>query len=131
MRFTSLLRKSCNYESLTWHASTTVQGVRFATRRVSLGQRIELTRKARELSLKYEFLTAGESSDQVEASLSDLLVKRLYLEWGLAELSGLTIDGERATVNILIEKGPDALSNEIIDRIKADLELSEEERKNS
>lgn len=131
MKFISLSRKSVHYESLTWHKSATVEGVRFATRRVSLAQRIELTRKARELSLKYEFLNAGEPSDEVEASLSDLLVRRLYLEWGLADLSGLKIDREQATVDTLIEKGPDELSNEIIDRIKADLELSEEERKNS
>ncbi len=131
MRFISRLHKCPNYESLTWHKSATVDGVRFATRRVSLGQRIELTRNVRELSLKYEFLKAGEPSDQVEASLSDLLVRKLYLDWGLAELSGLRIDGEPATVEKLIEKGPDTLSSEIVDRIKADFELSEEERKNS
>jgi hypothetical protein len=131
MRFTSLLRESFNYQSLIWHESAAVKGVRFATRRVSLAQRIELTQKARELSLKYEFLKAGEPSDQVEASLADLLVRRLYLEWGLVELTGLTIDGQQPTADALIEKGPEALGEEVIDTIRAELELSGEERKNS
>jgi hypothetical protein len=131
MRFTSLLRKTANYQSVIWHESTAVKGVQFATRRVSLAQRIELTHKARELSLKYEFMKAGEPSDQVEASLADLLVRRLYLEWGLVELRGLTIDGQRSTSEALIEKGPEPLSDEIINTIRAELELSEEEIKNS
>jgi hypothetical protein len=130
MRFTSLLRKPSNYQSLIWHESAALNGVRFATRRVSLAQRIELTQKARELSLKYEFMKAGEPSDQVEASLADLLVRRLYLEWGLVQLRGLTIDGQQPTAEALIEKGPEALSDEIISAIRAELELSEEERKN-
>ena len=130
MRFTSLLHKRSNYQSLRWHESEAVKGVQFATRRVSLAQRIELTYKARELSLKYEFMRAGETSDQVEASLADLLVRRLYLEWGLAGLKGFTIDGQQPTVETLIEKGPEALSDEIIHKIRAELELSEEERKN-
>jgi hypothetical protein len=131
MRFTSLLRKTSNYQSLIWRKSQNVNGVQFAIRRVSLAQRIELTRKVRELSLRHEFLKAGEPSDQVEASLADLLVRRLYLEWGLAELSGLTIDGQPATPEMLIEKGPEAMSDEILSTIRAELELSEEERKNS
>ena len=130
MKFISLLHKSVNYQSLMWHESAVVKGVQFATRRVSLAQRIELTHKARELSLKYEFTKAGGSSDQVEASLADLLVRRLYLDWGLVALKGLTIDGRQATAETLIEKGPEALSDEIINKIRAELELSEEERKN-
>jgi hypothetical protein len=130
MRFTSLSHKSPDYQSLLWHESQNVSGVQFAIRRVSLGQRIELTQKVRELGLRHEFLKAGEPTEQVEASLADLLVRRLYLEWGLAELKGFTIDGEPPDPGALIEKGPEALTNEIIGRIRAELELSEEERKN-
>lgn len=130
MKFTLRLREPARYESRKWHESAVFKDVQFAIRRTSLAQRIELTQKARELSVKHEFLRAGEPENQVEAALSELLVRRVYLEWGLVELRGLMIDGEQATVESLIEKGPEPLSDEIIGRIKAEIELSEEERKN-
>jgi hypothetical protein len=113
-----------------WCESQTVQGVRYAIRRVSLAQRIELTRRARELSIRHEFLKAGDASEQLEAALGDLLVRKLYIEWGLAEITGLRVDKQPATVEMLIEKGPEALTDEIIAAIRAQLGLSEEERKN-
>jgi hypothetical protein len=51
MKFPSRLRKQSSYASLLWSESETIRGVRYAIRRVSLSQRIELTKKARELSL--------------------------------------------------------------------------------
>lgn len=130
MKFISHLRKSVDYESVSWHESTAIDGARFAIRRISLAQRIELAQKAREIGIQYEFLKAGQPNDQLEAALADLLVRRLYLRWGLVEIQGLKIDGQQATGDVLIERGPDALSNEIVERIKAETELSEEERKN-
>ena len=105
--------------------------MRFGIRRLSLAQRIELTKQARELALQHEFLKAGEPSEQLEATLADLLVRKLYLEWGVAELEGLRIDGQPGTVEMLIEKGPEQLSDEIIEAIRAEVGLSEQERKNS
>jgi hypothetical protein len=132
MKLPSRSRKSSSpYSSLVRHESKAMPGVSYAIRRVSLSQRIELTKKARDLSIRYEFLRAGDTADQLEASLADLLVRRLYLEWALAELSGLTVDEQPATIEALIEKGPEALSEEIIAAIRAELGLSEEERKNS
>ena len=130
MKFPSRLRKKPSYASVLWYESQTVQGVRYAVRRVSLSQRIELTKRARELSIRHEFLRAGDAPDQLAASHSDLLVRRLYIEWGLAELTGLRVDEEPATVELLIEKGPEALADEIIAAIRGQLGLSEEERKN-
>ncbi|MBV9301369.1 MAG: hypothetical protein JOY62_18675 [Acidobacteriaceae bacterium] len=115
---------------MTWHESKALPGVKYATRRISLEQRIELTKRARALSLKQEFLQAGETPEQLEGTLVDLLVRRLYLEWGLAELTGLTIDSQSANVELLIEKGPETLSDEIIADIRSELGLSEDERKN-
>ncbi|MGH9622868.1 MAG: hypothetical protein ACRD4G_00845 [Bryobacteraceae bacterium] len=63
--------------------------------------------------------------------MGDLLVERLYLEWGLAEIEGLAIDGTSATPALLIEKGPEPLTREILASIQAELGLSEDERKNS
>jgi hypothetical protein len=131
MKFMSLLPKSVSrYSSLSWHDSQTVRGVRFAVRRISLAQRLELTRKTRELTLRYEFLNAGELSGQLDAALSDLLVRKLYLEWSLAEIQGLQIDDQPATLESLIEKGPEELAGEIVSVIRQEIELSEDERKN-
>jgi hypothetical protein len=130
MKFPSRLRKKPSYASVLWFESETVHGVRYGIRRVSLSQRIELTKKARELSIRHEFLKAGDASEQLEASLTDLLVRKLYIEWGLAEITGLRVDKEPATVEVLIEKGPEVLADEIIAAIRGQLGLSEEERKN-
>jgi hypothetical protein len=131
MKFQSRLHKRATYESMLWYESQIVRGVRYAIRRVSLAQRIELARRARELSIRHEFLKAGDAPEQLEASLSDLLVRKLYIEWGLAEITGLRIDQELATVEVLIEKGPEALADEIITAIQGQFGLSEDERKNS
>jgi hypothetical protein len=118
------------FESVIWHDSAVCHSVRFATRRISLAQRIELTRQIRELTLRNEFLRAGATPDQLEAALGELLARRLYLEWGLAALEGLTIDGHPATPELLIEKGPEDLAEEIASSILLGLSLSEQETKN-
>jgi hypothetical protein len=131
MKFISHSHRGTQYTSLRWHESKTFKGVRFATRRVSLLQRIELTSRVREIVLRHEFLKSGDGSDQLEITLGELLVRKLYIEWGLHGIQGLAVDGEPATVESLIEKGPEALTGEIVATIREQLELSEEERKNS
>jgi hypothetical protein len=98
---------------------------------VSLAHRIELTRKVRELTLRNEFLRAGSTPDQLEAALGDLLSRRIYLEWGLAEIQGLTIDGVAATPESLIERGPESIAREIEAAIASELQLTDQETKNS
>ena len=124
------LHDEVGYLSVAWRESAVTPGVRFAVRRPSLGQRIELAKRAKELALRHEVLKAGEAREQLEASLSELYVQRLYLEWGLAGLEGLTIDGERATAARLIERGPEELSNEILEAVVREARLSDDERKN-
>jgi hypothetical protein len=119
-----------NYSSLSWHDSKTIKGVRFAIRRVSLAQRLDLNKRVRELTLRHEFLKAGPAADQLEAAWADLLVRKLYIEWGLAGLEGLSIDGESATLELLIDKGPEELADEVVSAIQEETGLSEEERKN-
>ena len=131
MKFTSPSHKLTRYSSALWHDSKAIEGVRYATRRISLLQRIEMMKKIREIALKNEFLKAGDTAEQIEGALADALVRKLYLEWGLLEVQGLSIDGEAATPELLIAKGPEALSEEVVDSIRAELELSEDERKNS
>ncbi len=131
MRFTSLSHKSLEHSSIRWHESRALPGVRYALRRISLANRIELTERARDLCNRYEFLKAGDTADQLEASLADLRARQLYIEWGLAEITGLTIDGQAATPETLIRCGPESLTDEIIAAIHAEIGLTDEERKNS
>ena len=119
-----------NYSSVTWHQSQVCKGMRFAIRRISLLQRIEITKRVRELTLQNDFLRNGDMSEQLDAVLGELLAKRLYLEWGLAEIEGLTIDGAAATPLLLIDKGPESLAEEIVAAIMGELQLTDEERKN-
>ena len=129
-KLTSLLHKDTSYSSVSWHSSKAMPGVRFAIKRISLRQRIELNRRVKELTIKYEFLRAGDAADQLEAALSDLLVTKLYLEWGLDEIEGLSIEGRKATPDLLIDHGPESLSDEIARFIQAESALTDGERKN-
>ncbi len=131
MRFISRLHKKQNHASVTWHESNVLDGVRFAIRSVSLQQRIELNERLRALTLKNEFLKAGDVENQLEAGLSNLLVARLYLEWGLEDVEGLLIDGRKATPPLLISHGPESLVEEIVGAIQNQIALTEDERKNS
>jgi len=85
----------------------------------------------RELGQKCEFLKAGSSwDDQVQAALISQEMDRLYLQWGLVEVHGLRIDGEEAGPELVISKGPETLTQEMVAAVKAECHLSEAERKN-
>lgn len=119
------------YASTVTFESQAVPGVRFTILRMSFGRRIELTRRIRELGRQIEFLEAGSDfREKIEATLLANEVQRLYLEWGLKEVSGLKIDGRAAEPANLIEEGPEELCQEIVAAIKSECSLSEDERKN-
>lgn len=130
MNCLSRLRKKVNYNSVSWHESKTLCGVRFAVRRVSLEQRLKLTRRARELAAGNDFLRAGNAEHQLDAAVADLMVKQLYLEWGLYAISGLAIDGKPANVRVVIDSGPESLTEEILEALRNELGLTDDERKN-
>lgn len=124
-------QRAIHYESLLSMDSTTTPGVRFAIYRVSFGRRMELSRKVRELSRKAEFLEAGtDLHEKIEATILAQEIDALYLRWGLASIEGLMIDGEAATAERLLERGPEDLVREIVSSIRAQCGLSEAERKN-
>jgi hypothetical protein len=105
--------------------------VRFEIARISFGRRIELARRIREIGRKVEYLEAGsDARDKLEATVLAGEIDRVYLEWGLMTVEGLTIDGEAATPALLIERGPADLAAEILARIKRECGLTEDERKN-
>lgn len=123
--------KRADCKTAVWHASALHPAVHFAVRRVSLGERIALTAKLRNLCVKHEFLKAGDTHDQLEGVLGDLLVKAAYIEWGLAAIRGLFINGRRAKPAEVVQSGPESLADEIVLAIKAELGLTDAERKNS
>jgi hypothetical protein len=124
-------RKSVEYESQLLCDSTSFSGVTYIIRRMSFGARMELSRKIRELSKRVEFLSAGNDVQQhLEANVLSHEIDDVFLAWGLVEIEGLTIDGEPATPELLAGKGPDSLAREIVESIRGQCGLGEEERKN-
>ena len=120
-----------NYESRVVCESGAIPGVTFTINRISFGRRMELCRRVRAIGQKLEFLEAGEHfREKVEANLLSHEIDQIYLEWGLVAIEGLTIDGEAATEESVVAKGPEALTKEIVDAIKGQCGLSDEERKN-
>jgi hypothetical protein len=125
------LGEPMNYASHLTKDSLICPGVTFTLRRMSLHRRIALTKQIRDLGGKLDFLQAGDSfQDKVDAALASREIDKVYLEWGLVEVYGLTIDGAAATPAALMTSGPEDLTQEIVDAIKAEIYLTESERKN-
>ena len=120
-----------NYQSTVTLEARAVAGVRYTVSRMSLGRRIELTKRIRELTHRAEFLGAGdELREKAEAAVLHAEVDGLYLDWGLTGIEGLEIDGQPATKESLARAGPEELCGEIVAAIRGECGLSDEERKN-
>jgi hypothetical protein len=90
-----------------------------------------MSKKIREHSTKMEFAEAGSSfNDKLEASALALEIERIYLEWGIVSIEGLSIDGVPATPQMAIEAGPEGLYREMVDAVRHECGLKETERKN-
>ena len=123
------------WESSAWHDAGAVKGVRYQIARMSFGRRIELARRIREIGRKMEYLEAGArlengAREALEATVLSAEIDRVYLDWGLVAVEGLTIDGAEATPESLVERGPVELAAEILARIKSECGMNEDERKN-
>jgi hypothetical protein len=119
------------YESSVECCSETNPGLTFIILRPSFKRRSMLIGQVRELGRNLQFLEAGQGiSDRLESYYIHAQIDEMYLRWGLVEVRGMEIDGETITIESLIEKGPERLSREIIDRIKDQCSLTEHERKN-
>jgi hypothetical protein len=119
------------YESVTEKESAAAPGVKYQVAKMSFGRRLELLRLIRELARRVDFLAASEKpEDKMEAGVAQMEIDRLYVAWGLREITGLTLDGAAATPESLAERGPEALFREALAAVKAACGLSEEERKN-
>ena len=119
-----------------WNSNTVVEskcwpGVEIVVFRMTFGRRLELMRKIRDLAAQAEFLEAGAAGkDRMDASLLGAEIDRLYVAWGVEELRGIRFDGEPATADSLIDRGPEDLFREALSAVKAESGLSEPERKN-
>lgn len=119
------------YESVKTVESAVVPGVRFTISKMSFGRRAELTRQIWELANRAERLQAcDDARERLEAAVLTSEIERAYLHWGLQRVEGLTIDGQSATVDMVIARGPEDLCREMLAAIRAECGLSEEERKN-
>lgn len=111
--------------------STALKGVHFTLARMTFGRRIELMRRVRDLAARLEYFEAGcDTKNGMEASLLGAEIDRLYVRWGVEGIRGLDLDHAPATVESLIENGPEDLFNEMLDAVKAECGLTETERKN-
>ena len=120
-----------SYESALAIESKVLPGVRFVINRISFGRRMDLSRRVREITRKKEFLEAGSELDEkIEAGLLTQEVDAMYLSWALVAVDGLEIDGEPATAEQLLDRGPEELAREIVVAIKEQCGLSDAERKN-
>ena len=123
-------------EAVSWDSSRVVAsaaqpGVEFVIARMTFGRRIELMRRVRDLAARIEYFEAGqEVKNGMEASLLGAEIDRLYILWGVEEVRGLELDHAPATVEGLIDRGPEELFAEALEAVKAECGLNETERKN-
>ncbi|WP_321474483.1 hypothetical protein [uncultured Paludibaculum sp.] len=114
-----------------WVDSRVVPGVRFAVAKISLARRAEISRRMRGLMSELEFQSAGTGlTDRLAATEMEARIDRVYIEWGLLEVTGLVIDGATATVESVVERGPEAFCREIAGCVRKQCHVSGEERKN-
>jgi hypothetical protein len=119
------------YESTIRCESAVLPGVAFRVARMSFGRRMQLVRELRDIAAKAEYNRAGAAcKDQIEATLLEAEADKVHVRWGLAGIEGLEIDGAPATAESLITSGPEAFFREVVQRIRSECFLSEEERKN-
>jgi len=120
-----------SYESALTVESKVMPGVNFVINRISFGRRMDLSRRVREITQRTEFLEAGSDlREKIEAGILAQEVDAMYLRWALVGVNGLEIDGQPATAEQLLDRGPEELTREIVVAIKEQCGLSEAERKN-
>jgi len=120
-----------NYESVRAVESRVRPGVQFAVAKVSFGRRVELMTRVREAARRMEFLAAAQDAGtKMDAGLAAAEIDRLYVAWGLQAVHGVVVDGRVAGPELLAEAGPEDLFREALKAVRAEMGLSEEERKN-
>lgn len=119
------------YENAVWHASRTRPGVRYQVLRMSLLRRHRLLLELKDLAAEQRFhaVQEGVASELAAAELRGRIDEKA-IRAALVQIEGLSIGGEPATVESLLESGPEDLAYEIAAAIADESFLNEEERKN-
>ena len=119
------------YDSVEQVESKIADGVSYSVSKMSFARRMDLMKRVRDLARRVEFLVAGEDAGgKMDAALLEVEIERLYVKWGLREVTGLEVDGSSATPESLAESGPEDLFREALEAVRAAAGLSDAERKN-
>jgi hypothetical protein len=133
------MRALCGIEKVSGHswqsrsvlASQACPGVELVVSRMTFGRRLELMVEVRGLATRLEYFQAGrEAGNEIEASLLGAEIDKLYVLWGVDEVRGLELDGATATVETMIQSGPEALFLEALEAVRKEIGLNDDERKN-
>ncbi len=119
------------YESVEQVESKIAGGVTYSVSKMSFERRMELMKRVRDLARRADFLVAAEDANsKMDAALLEVEIERLYVKWGLREVTGLEVDGSAATPDSLAESGPEDLFREALAAGRAAAGLSDADRKN-
>jgi hypothetical protein len=134
-RFTSRLDEApiepVTYESAVWRESQHWPGVRFRVLRMSLMRRHRLMQELKALAPEEAFHKAHEgTTSEISAAELQARIDEQVIRTALLGIEGLSIDGEAATIESLIESGPESLAREIAEAIAEESSLNKDERKN-
>jgi hypothetical protein len=98
---------------------------------MSLLRRHRLMQELKALAPEQAFHKAhGEIGSDISAAELQARIDEQVIRAALLKIEGLRIDGEAATVESLIESGPENLAREIAEAIAEESSLNEDERKN-
>ncbi len=94
-------------------------------------RRHRLMQELRALASEEAFHRADdEATSDIAAAELQARIDEKAIRTALLAIEGLSIDGEEATVESLIENGPESLAREIAEAIAEESSLTEDERKN-
>ena len=119
------------YESSILIESQIEAGLTYKVAKMSFARRMDLMRRVRELARRAEFLEAGSRpGDKMDAAILQAEIDKLYIIWGLLEVSGLELDGCPATPAALADSGPENVFREALAAVRSETGLNAAERKN-
>jgi hypothetical protein len=100
--------------------------------RMSLIRRHRLMQGLKRLAAEATFHHAAPAGAGEEIAATELQTRidEMVIRTALQAIEGLNIDGRPATVESLLENGPESLAREIADAIAEETSLGETERKN-
>jgi hypothetical protein len=96
---------------------------------MSFARRIDLMKTVRQAARALEFQRAGKEEDSMLSAILSAEIDRSYVAWGLREVEGLLLDGEKATPETLATRGPEALFLEALEAVKQECGLTDAEKK--